>query len=88
MALIIMIWTYFSHMVGATALRNSPFGVSDDKPMSLSSMSCSGSEQSLLDCYFSVPSSSCDKYDIAGVVCGGRWSNEQRSRPLMVSYIY
>ena len=64
-------------MVGAIARSNSLFGVSDDKPMSLSSLSCSGSESSLLNCRYSAPSTSCDKYDIAGVVCEGMSQNVQ-----------
>ena len=64
-------WVFFLHMVVVTARVNSAFGVSDDKPMSLSSLSCYGSETSLLNCRYSAPSSSCDKYDIAGVVCEG-----------------
>ena len=63
--------------VGAIASFNSQFGVSDNKSMLLSSLGCSGSEASLLNCRYSVPSSSCDKYDIAGVVCGGMCQNEK-----------
>ena len=64
-------------MVGSTALINSYFGVSDNKIMLLSYLGCSGSEVSLLNCYYSVPSSYCDKYDIAGVVCVGMCQNRK-----------
>ena len=59
------------HMVGAVRTLNSAFGVISDKPMTLSSLGCYGSETSLLNCRYSAPSSSCDKYDIAGVTCEG-----------------
>ena len=39
--------------------------------MLLSGFTCSGLENSLLDCSYTVPSSSCDQYDIAGVICEG-----------------
>ena len=58
-------------MVGAVPTLNSVFGVISDKPMSLSSLGCYGSETSLLSCRYYAPSSSCDKYDIAGVTCEG-----------------
>ena len=63
--------SFVSRILGAIASFNSHFGVSDNKSMLLSSMGCYGSEASLLNCRYSVPSPLCDKYDIAGVVCEG-----------------
>ena len=39
--------------------------------MLLSGFYCTGSESTLLDCEFTIPSSSCDQYDVAGVFCEG-----------------
>ena len=64
-------------MLGAMARFNSQFGVSENKSMLLSSLGCYGSEESLLNCHYSVPSSSCDKYDIAGVICEGMCQNKK-----------
>ena len=58
------------YFTGAVARFNSYFG-SYERAMLLSYVSCSGSQSSLLDCSSSIPSSSCDKYDIAGVTCEG-----------------
>ena len=67
-------------MAGAIAFFNSHFGVSENKSMLLSGLYCYGSEASLLNCRYSVPSSSCNKYDIAGVVCSGMYQNRKYSR--------
>ena len=56
--------------VAAFARLNSYFG-SDSGPMILSGFTCSGTESTLLDCGFTIPSSSCDQYDVAGVFCEG-----------------
>ena len=72
--------SFLSHMIGAIASFNSQFGVSDNKSMLLSSLGCSGSETSLLNCHYSVPSSSCDKYDIAGVLCEGVCQKKKQNR--------
>ena len=62
---------YFAFDTGYIARSNSYYGVYD-KPVLLSNLYCYGSESSLLDCNFRVPSSSCDRYDIAGVRCAGK----------------
>lgn len=55
---------------GVVTRYNSYFGAYE-RAMLLSSVYCSGSQSSLLDCNVNTPSSSCDKYDIAGVTCEG-----------------
>ena len=56
--------------IAAFPLSNSYFGV-ESGPMILSGFTCRGSETSLLDCGYTIPSTSCDQYDIAGVICEG-----------------
>ena len=75
-----MVKIFLSRMVGGTALFNPHFGVSENKSILLSDTYCYGSEASLLNCRYSVPSSSCDKYDIAGVVCAGMCQNTKHRR--------
>ena len=57
-------------ITGAVARINSYYGVYE-RTMLLSGVYCSGSQSSVLDCNFNAPSSSCDKYNIAGVTCEG-----------------
>ena len=56
--------------LGITTRLNSYFGI-ESGPMLLSNFTCYGAESSLLDCTYSIPFSSCDRYDIAGVTCEG-----------------
>ena len=53
-----------------TAEINSRFGAGSG-PVLLSSLSCSSSDTSLLECRSVVPTPSCDHSDDAGVVCEG-----------------
>ena len=69
--IVVYIWTYF---LGAVAYRNAWFGIGGG-PILLSGLICSGSEHSLLDCYSSIPSSSCDHFDDAGVSCSSKKNN-------------
>ena len=56
--------------LGVTTRFNSYFGT-ESGPVLLSNVLCYGAESSLLDCTYSIPFSSCDSYDIAGVTCEG-----------------
>ena len=53
-----------------TTRFNSYFGT-ESGPVLLSNFVCYGAESSLLDCTYSIPYFSCDRYDIAGVTCEG-----------------
>lgn len=55
---------------GATAQYNAIFGFGSG-PVLMSGLQCGGSESSLLECTSTIPSSSCDHFDDAGVTCQG-----------------
>ena len=51
-------------------MKRAGFGSSFSRPIHLDDVTCSGSEDNILDCTYSLSASDCEHSEDAGVICG------------------
>ena len=60
----------FTCATDVVAVKRAAFGSSFSRPIHLDDVTCSGSEDNILDCVSSISTNNCDHSEDAGVICG------------------